>query len=81
VIVKASLTKSGSSVGVRAQDAKGRRMSRTAIPVGRSEAARASFVPASGRSESAEFNFGLIGALAACVAFWISVVLTAFWLI
>jgi len=56
-------------------------MSRTAIPVGRSEAVRASLVPASGRSESAEFNSGLIGALAACVAFWISVVLTAFWLI
>ena len=53
-------------------------MSRTAISVGRSESVRGSFVPATGRSESAEFNFVLLGALAACVAFW-SAVLTAFW--
>jgi hypothetical protein len=55
-------------------------MSRTAIPVGRSESVPGTLVPAIGRSESAEFNFGLLGALAACVAFW-SVVLTALWLI
>jgi ABC-type uncharacterized transport system permease subunit len=38
------------------------------------------FVPA-GRPESADFNFGLLAALAACVAFWVLVALTVYWLI
>ena len=53
-------------------------MSRTAVPVDRPE--RATFVPA-GRPESADFNFGLVAALAACVAFWVLVALTVYSLI
>ena len=53
-------------------------MSRTAVPVDRPE--RAAFVPAS-RHESADFNFGLVAALAACVAFWVLVALTVYSLI
>jgi ABC-type uncharacterized transport system permease subunit len=53
-------------------------MSRTAVPVGRPD--RGNFVPASG-PESADFNFGLLAALAACVAFWVLVALTLFSLI
>ena len=37
--------------------------------------------PAPGRLELAELNFGLLAAVAACVAFWVLVALTAFWLI
>jgi hypothetical protein len=53
-------------------------MSRTAVPVARPD--WGSFVPAA-RPESADFNFGLLAALAACVAFWLSVALTVYWLI
>jgi hypothetical protein len=42
-------------------------VSRTAVPAG--------------RPESADFNFGLLAALAACVAFWIVVALSVYWLI
>jgi hypothetical protein len=35
-------------------------------------------VPA-GRPESADFNFGLLAALGACVAFWFFVALTMYW--
>jgi hypothetical protein len=34
----------------------------------------------SGRAESAIFNVGLLAALAACVAFWLLVTLTVYWL-
>ena len=54
-------------------------MSRTGVPVGRP--GWGTFVPARGRPESADFNFGLLAALAACVAFWVSVALTLYWLI
>jgi ABC-type uncharacterized transport system permease subunit len=50
-------------------------MSRTAVPVGRPD--WGTFVPAS-RPESADFNFGLLAALAACVAFWVLVALTVY---
>jgi hypothetical protein len=53
-------------------------VSRTAVPIGRPD--RGIFVPA-GRPESADFNFGLLAALAACVAFWVLVALTVYWLI
>jgi hypothetical protein len=53
-------------------------MSRTAVPVDRPD--RGTFVP-TGRAESADFNFGLLAALAACVAFWVSVALTVYSLI
>ena len=53
-------------------------MSRTAVPVGRPD--WGTFVPAS-RPESADFNFGLLAALAACVAFWVLVALTMYSLI
>ena len=33
------------------------------------------------RSESADFNFELLAALAACVAFWVLVALTVYWLV
>ncbi len=33
------------------------------------------------RRESAGFNFGLLAVLAACVAFWILVALTVYWLV
>ena len=36
---------------------------------------------APGRPESADFNFGLLAAFAACVAFWVLVALTVYWLI
>ena len=36
---------------------------------------------APGRPESAKLNFGLLAALAACGAFWVSVALTVCWLI
>ena len=68
-----------SGAGVPAQETKRRRMPRTAVLVGTPE--RRTFVPATGRSKSAEFNFGLLAALAACVAFWVLVALTASWLI
>ena len=48
-------------------------MSRMAVSVDRPE--WATFVPA-GRPESADFNFGLLAALVACVAFWVMVALT-----
>ena len=54
-------------------------MLRTAVPVGRS--GWGTFVPAPGRPESADFNFGLLAALAACVAFWVLVALTVYWLV
>ena len=53
-------------------------MSRTAVPVDRPD--WGTFVPAS-RHESADFNSGLVAALAACVAFWILVALTVYSLI
>jgi hypothetical protein len=49
-------------------------MSRAAVPVGRPD--RGSVVPVS-RHESADFNFGLLAALVACVAFWVLVALVA----
>ena len=52
-------------------------MSRTAVPVGRRE--WATVVPAD-RPESANFNFGLLAALVACVALWVLVALTLYWL-
>jgi ABC-type uncharacterized transport system permease subunit len=53
-------------------------MPRAAVPVGRPD--RGTFVPAS-RHESADFNVGLLAALAACVAFWVLVALTLYPLI
>ena len=34
-----------------------------------------------GRPESADVNFELLAALAVCGAFWVAVLLTAYWLI
>jgi hypothetical protein len=53
-------------------------LSRKAVPVVSPDSG--TFVPA-GRPESAEFNFGLLAALAACVAFWLLVALNVYWLI
>ena len=53
-------------------------MPRSAVPVGRPD--WGTFVP-SGRRESAGFNFGLLAALAGCVAFWVLVALTVYSLI
>ena len=50
-------------------------MSRSAVPVGRPE--WGTVLPAS-RPESADFNFGLLAALVACVAFWVLVALTVY---
>ena len=50
-------------------------MPRAAVPVGRPD--WDTFVPAS-RHESAGFNFGLLAALAGCVAFWVLVALTVY---
>lgn len=52
--------------------------SRTAFPTGRS--GWGTFAPA-GRGEATDFNFGLLAALAVCVAFWVLVALTAYSLI
>ncbi len=53
-------------------------MSHKAITVGtRDWGTRA----APARRESAGVNFGLLAALAACVAFWVMVALTVYWLI
>jgi hypothetical protein len=54
-------------------------MSRTAVPVGDPD--WGTFVSAPGRPESGDFNFGLLAALAACAAFWVSVALTVYWVI
>jgi hypothetical protein len=64
-------------------------MSRTAIHVARPD--RGNFVPAdlpdrrtvvsAGRSKSGDFNFGLLAALPACLAFWALFALTVYWLI
>jgi hypothetical protein len=64
-------------------------MSRTAVPVVRPD--QGNFVPArrpdrgtvvsAGRPESGDFNFALLAARAACVAFWVLVALTVYWLI
>ena len=64
-------------------------MSGTAAPVARPD--RGNFVPAgrldrgtivpAGRPESGDFNFALLAALAACVAFWVVVALTVYWVI
>ena len=53
-------------------------MSPMAVPVDRPE--WDTFVPA-GRPELVDFNFGLLAALAACVAFWVLVALTVYSLI
>jgi hypothetical protein len=53
-------------------------MSREAIRVDRPN--WATFVPHA-RPESADFNFALVAALAACLAFWVLVGLTVYWLI
>ena len=53
-------------------------MSRAAVPVGRPD--WGTVVPA-GRSKSADFNFGLLAALAACVAFWVLVAVSVYVLI
>jgi hypothetical protein len=53
-------------------------MSRTAVSVGTPD--WGTFVPA-GQPESAEFNFGLLAALAGCVGFWVLVALTVYWLV
>ena len=53
-------------------------MSRTAIAVDKPD--RGTYL-APGRPESTDFNFGLLAALAACGAFWVSVALTVCWLI
>ena len=50
-------------------------MSHTAVSVGRPDGS--TFVPVS-RHESADFNFGLLAAVAACVAFWVMVALTVY---
>lgn len=47
-------------------------MSRAAVPVGRPD--WGTVVPAD-RPESADFNVGLLAALAACVAFWVLIAL------
>jgi hypothetical protein len=51
-------------------------MSRSAVPVGRPD--WATFVHG---HESADFNFGLLAAFVACVAFWVLVALTVYSLI
>ncbi len=53
-------------------------MLRAAAPIGRP--GWASFVPAA-RSQPVDFNFGLLAAVAACVAFWVFVALTVYALI
>ncbi len=53
-------------------------MSRTAVAVAKPD--RAIYL-APGRPESADFNFVLLAALAVCVAFWVFVALTVYWLI
>jgi hypothetical protein len=53
-------------------------MSRAAVPVGRPDWGT---ILSARRSEAADFNFGLLAALAACVAFWVVVALTAYLLI
>jgi len=47
----------------------------------RSPSARPEWVVPSSRAEWAGFNVGLLAALAACVAFWVLVALTVYWLI
>ena len=46
-----------------------------------SPSGRATRASLSGRAESANFNLGLLAALAACVAFWLLITLTVYWLI
>jgi hypothetical protein len=53
-------------------------MSRAAVPVGRPEWGTS---VSGSRSTSADFNFGLLAALVACVAFWLLVALTVYSLI
>lgn len=53
-------------------------MSRTATRV--DGPSRGTFVPLA-RPEAADFNSGLLAALAVCVAFWVMAGLTVFWLI
>jgi hypothetical protein len=60
-------------------------MSRTAIPLGRPESdtfvSVGRSVQPDSRPEPADFNFGLLGALVACVAFWgLLLALTLNWL-
>jgi hypothetical protein len=45
-----------------------------------SPSGRATRASPSGCAESAIFNVGLLAALAACVAFWLLVTLTVYWL-
>ena len=53
-------------------------MSRTAVRAARSDWGT---VVSPARPESADINFALLVTLAACVAFWVSVALTLYWLI
>jgi hypothetical protein len=53
--------------------------SETATPL--SPSGRPKWALPSGRAESAIVNLGLLAALAACVAFWLLVTLTVYWLI
>ena len=46
-----------------------------------SPSGRPEWASPSGRAELANFNLGLLAALAACVAFWVLVALTVYWLI
>ena len=50
-------------------------MSRTAVPVGRPD--WGTVVPAR-RPKWADFNFGLLAALVACLAFWVLAALTVY---
>ena len=47
----------------------------------RSSSGRPEWALPSGRAERAIFNVGLLVALAACVAFWVLIALTTYWLI
>ncbi len=47
----------------------------------RSPSGRPEWASPSGRAEWVMFNVGLLAALAACVAFWVLVALTVYWLL